>query len=139
MERDREKQRLFATVHRSTRKRIGFYADAEDVSVGTAAARLVRAGLIQHAFIERERVDCSRRVFRDNYELPASPREGEGVRVKIALEDDEISRIRTLADQEFETEPTILNRLILFGFHTVSPFHGHWPTWKAYYLAEQAA
>jgi len=136
MESDRDKQRLWATVHRMTRKRMQFYADAEDVSLGTAAARLVRAGLKQHAFIERERVVCSPRVFRDNYGLPAAPPEGEGVRVKIALDDEEISRIRKLADQEFEIEPTILNRLVLWGFDTVSPFHRHWPTWKSYFRAE---
>jgi hypothetical protein len=133
MESDRAKQRLRATVDRMTRKRIEFYAAAEDVSVGTAAARLIRAGIKQHSYIDRERIECSRRVFNDNYPLPSAPREGEGVRLKIGLEDEEVSQVKKLAIREFETEATILNRLLLWGFHRVPYSHGHWSAWAAYY------
>jgi hypothetical protein len=133
METDRAKQRLWATVDRTTRKRIEFYAEAEDVSIGTAAARLIRAGLERHAFIDRERVECPRRVFNHNYSLPTAPREGEGVRVKIGLEYEELSQVGTLANREFESEATILNRLLLWGFQNIPRSPRYWSAWTAYY------
>ena len=137
MEHDRDTERPMATVHRITRKRIEMYADAEDLPVTTAAARLVRAGLERHAFIDRERIECSRRVFNENYLLPPSPAEGEGVRVKVPLEAEEFSRIKALAIREFETMPTILNRLLLWGFYNVPHSPGYWRAWNAH-LAQRA-
>jgi hypothetical protein len=133
MEHDRSTERPMAMVHRITRKRIEMYAEAEDIPVTTAAARLVRAGLERHAFIDRERIECSRRVFNENYLLPPSPAEGEGIRVKVPLEPEELSRIKTLAIREFETTPTILNRLLLWGFYNVPHSPGYSRAWNAYF------
>ena len=130
-EHDRETQRPMATVHRITRQRIEIYAAAEDLPITTAAARLVRAGLVRHAFIDRERLECSRNVFRENYMLPPSPPDSEGARVKVPLEAEEISQIKELAVREFESMPTILNRLLLWGFHKVPHSSRYWQSWTA--------
>jgi hypothetical protein len=132
MERDRDTQRVWATVHRITRKRIELYANAEDLSVGGASARLVRAGFEQHAFIDSERESWPHDEFAKHYLLPPAPPEGEGVRVKIPLTDDEIERVKELAINEFEIEPTILNRLLLWGFRKVPRSPNYWRAWMAY-------
>lgn len=116
MESDRATQRLWATIHRRTRRRLKFYADAEDISFGTAASRLVRAGFERHAEIDRNREIYSREAFNDFHLLPPAPTEGDGVRVKIALDDHEIERVQRLAHDEFEIEATMLSRLLLWGF-----------------------
>jgi hypothetical protein len=57
---------------------------------------------------------------------------GEGARVKVSLEVDEFLQIKALAVREFETTPTILNRLLLWGFHKIhSP--RYWQMWNAYF------
>lgn len=130
-EQDRDSERPMATVHRITRKRIEMYAAAEDLPITTAAARLVRAGLVRHAFIDRERVACSRKEFGEMYLLPPSPEAGEGVRIKVPLEADELSQIKELAIREFENLPSILNRLLLWGFHEVPHSRPYWRAWTA--------
>jgi hypothetical protein len=130
-EQDRDSERPMATVHRITRKRIEMYAAAEDLPITTAAARLVRAGLVRHAFIDRERIELSRKEFRENYMLPPSPEAGEGARIKVPLEAEELSQIKKLAIREFETLPSILNRLLLWGFHEVPHSSGYWRAWTA--------
>jgi hypothetical protein len=129
---DRVAQRPFASIHAITRKRLQLYADAEGDHVATAAARLVRLGFEQHDFIDQERVKCSREVFRQNYKLPPSPEYGEGVRLKVPLEEQDIERAVALAEREFETIPTILNRLLLWGFQTIPHSHPYWRKWDAY-------
>jgi len=131
MEHDRATQRLWATVHRITRRRLKFYADAEDISVGAAASRLVRAGFDRHAEVDRDRETWRRETFREFYFLPPAPPEGEGVRVKVALEPGDIERVRALAEAEFEIEPTILNRLILWGFKKVPRNDRYEAAWNA--------
>lgn len=128
---DRDSERPMATVHRITRKRIEMYAAAEDLPITTAAARLVRAGLIRHAFIDRERIACSRKEFSENYLLPPSPEAGEGARIKVPLEAEELSQIKELAIREFENLPSILNRLLLWGFHGVPHSPKYWQAWTA--------
>lgn len=74
MESDRIQQRLWASIHRTTRKRLQIYANAEDLSLGTAAARLVRAGLERHAEINRERLIYSPRAFKRMHVLVPAKR-----------------------------------------------------------------
>ncbi len=131
---DRDSQRPMATIHRITRQRLQMYADAEDLPVTTAAARLVRFGFERHEFIDQERVECSREVFRQNYSLPPSPEAGEGIRVKVPLEEYELSRVRALAEREFETVPTMLNRLLLWGFRKAPYSASYERKWLAYIM-----
>jgi hypothetical protein len=129
---DRVAQRPFASIHAITRKRLQLYADAEGDHVATAAARLVRWGFERHDFIDQERRDLSPKEFRQNYLIPPSPEYGEGVRLKVPLEEQDIARAVALAEREFETIPTILNRLLLWGFHKVPHSHPYWRKWGAY-------
>jgi hypothetical protein len=143
MEHDRDLQRLKATVQWYSAKRLAIYAAAEDVPVAVAAAQLVRLGLDEIAEREASRATMCRRCFNDLWNINIDhPKPGESKRVTVALENDEIERVKEFAASEFEDVSTGLNILIMYAFnspHCPSRYRAKWHEFCKDYSARKRA
>ena len=114
MERDRDLQRLKATVQWYTAKRLAIYAKAEGLPVAVVASQLVRLGLVSLDDRDEDRRKLARWEYVENWNvLRHIPRPGESKRVAVALEDHEIERVKEFAAGEFED---LFDRIQYFNY-----------------------
>lgn len=141
-EADRDKQRVRAFVKPILVAKVACYAEAEAVPLATGAAQLVCLGLEHYPTKERDRRELDRDGFECEWDKTHFiPHANEAKRLKVALDEDELARVRELAESEFESVPSMMNLLILAGFSklTYGPPHPYWIEWKKFVAKQRAA